>query len=114
MKRRVMITLTVLLVILCVALAPPIYLKFKADAKHAEATTNLNGLKLALEAYYKANGRYPDNLDNMMSNIGFTASASTRFKYSFKLISPDNYEITATDKESGKQYILINGKSTQK
>jgi len=50
--------IAVAIVVILAGVGIPIYLKFQQGAKHAEANTNLNGIKLAEESYKLANGAY--------------------------------------------------------
>ena len=50
--------IAVSIVVILAGVGIPVYLKFQAGAKHAEASTSLNGIKLAEEAYKLANGVY--------------------------------------------------------
>lgn len=92
--------IAVAIVVILAGVGIPIYLQFQASAKHAEASTNLNGIKLAEESFKLANGTYLDcvtsprvvaNLDQSaaawqdlgtgFTNIGFQTSGDVRFVY---------------------------------
>ena len=105
MKRRTIIILTVAIVTIFAVLTILSYFKLQQKAKHNEVMTNLDSIKLAMEAYYKTTGRYTDNLDV----LDFPQASRSRFNYSIKITSPNSYEVIATDKESGKRYTLIGG-----
>jgi type II secretory pathway pseudopilin PulG len=107
MKRRTIIIITVAIVTIFAVLAILSYFKLQQGAKHSEVMTNLTCIKLSIEGYYLATGRYPDNLDVL--DLGSLQESKSRFNYSIKLTSPNSYEVIATDKESGKLYTLIGG-----
>jgi prepilin-type N-terminal cleavage/methylation domain-containing protein len=94
--------IAVAIVVILAGVGIPIYLRFQAGAKHAEASTNLNGIKLSEEGYKLANGTYIDcttspraapNQDaepwvdlgvapaDGFTQIGFATSADVRFIY---------------------------------
>jgi len=50
--------IAVAIVVILAGVGIPVYLRFQAGAKHAEASTNLNGIKLAEESFKLANGVY--------------------------------------------------------
>jgi type II secretory pathway pseudopilin PulG len=55
---ELMLGVTIVIIISGVAFA--IYLDFRANAKHSEASINLNGIKMCEENYKLTNGRYLD------------------------------------------------------
>jgi type IV pilus assembly protein PilA len=90
--------IAVAIVVVLAGVGIPVYLKFQAGAKHSEASTNLNGIKLSEEGYKLANGVYIDcqaspratpdetslawaDLGTGFTDIGFTTSAAVRFVY---------------------------------
>lgn len=96
--------IAVAIVVILAGVGIPVYLKFQAGAKHSEASTNLNGIKLSEEAYKLANGIYTActvsprdaatvdetavawaDLDvaetTGFSGIGFQTSSDVRFAY---------------------------------
>ena len=50
--------IAVAIVVILAGVGIPVYLRFMSGAKHAEASTNLSGIKLAEEGYKLANGVY--------------------------------------------------------
>jgi prepilin-type N-terminal cleavage/methylation domain-containing protein len=50
--------IAVAIVVILAGVGIPVYLKFMTGTKHAEASTNLSGIKLAEEGYKLANGVY--------------------------------------------------------
>ena len=50
--------IAVAIVVILAGVGIPVYLKFMAGAKHAEASTNLSSIKMCEEAYKLANGVY--------------------------------------------------------
>jgi type II secretory pathway pseudopilin PulG len=97
-----------------VAIAIPAYTRLQQRAKFAEANTNLGAIKTAIEGYRAKNGRYPDKIEDIFQDIGFTPQGRLRYKYSYRFMPPDSYVITATDKKSGRVYTLTKGDSTPK
>ncbi|MBI1927357.1 prepilin-type N-terminal cleavage/methylation domain-containing protein [Candidatus Poribacteria bacterium] len=95
--------IAVAIVVILAGVGIPVYLKFQAGAKASEANTNLNGIKLAEEAYKLGNGSYLDcaaspraaaalatagqtavawaDTATGFTNIGFTTTANVRFVY---------------------------------
>ena len=92
--------IAVAIVVVLAGVGIPVYLKFQAGAKHSEASTNLNGIKLSEEGYKLSNGTYLDcaasprliadldetsvawaDLGTGFTDIGFTTSADVRFAY---------------------------------
>jgi type II secretory pathway pseudopilin PulG len=98
--------IAVAIVVILAGVGIPVYLKFQASAKAAEASTNLNGIKMAQENYRLANGSYLDcavsprpaadlatagqtavawvdsgGATGGFTQIGFTTSADVRFAY---------------------------------
>ena len=93
--------IAVAIVVILAGVGIPIYLKFQQGAKHAEASTNLNGIKLSEEGYKLANGTYIDCATSPraapdqnavawadaggaaggFTAIGFQTSADVRFVY---------------------------------
>ena len=50
--------IAVAIVVILAGVGIPVYLKFMTGTKHAEASTNLSGIKLSQEGYKLANGVY--------------------------------------------------------
>ena len=98
--------IAVAIVVILAGVGIPVYLKFQASAKASEASTNLNGIKMAEENYRLATGSYLDcavspraaltlatagqnsvawvdsgGATGGFTNIGFTTNADVRFTY---------------------------------
>jgi len=98
--------IAVAIVVILAGVGIPVYLKFQSSAKAAEASTNLNGIKMAEENYRLANGSYLDCQESPrdastlasagqtavtwadaggasggFTAIGFSTSADVRFVY---------------------------------
>jgi prepilin-type N-terminal cleavage/methylation domain-containing protein len=98
--------IAVAIVVILAGVGIPIYLKFQTGAKHAEASTNLNGIKLAEESYKLSNGTYLicgvsprlvadidqdavawADLATGFTDIGFSTSSDVRFAYGVGTVS---------------------------
>ncbi|MFB3041449.1 MAG: type IV pilin protein [Candidatus Poribacteria bacterium] len=92
--------IAVAIVVILAGIGVPTYLKFQLSAKHAEANTNLNGIKQFEESYKLSNGSYIDcavsprivadisettfawtDLGTGFTSIGFATNAPVRFAY---------------------------------
>jgi len=95
--------IAVAIVVVLAAVGIPIYLQFQAGAKHSEASTNLNGIKLSEESFKLTNGTYqvcaqhpaaaPDETTQDWTGnvgfdaIGFSTSSAVRFVYAATPVS---------------------------
>ena len=103
--------IAVAIVVILAGVGIPVYLKFQAGAKHSEASTNLNGVKLSEESYKLTNGSYltctaspratPDQdafpwaalgtSPGTFDDIGFTTSSAVRFVYAVTAATPSTF-----------------------
>jgi prepilin-type N-terminal cleavage/methylation domain-containing protein len=123
--------IAVAIVVILAGVGIPVYLKFMTGTKHAEASTNLSGIKLSEEGYKLANGVYapcgvapraaPDENPFSWSdlaavntadydNIDFTVSGDVRFVYEVGVpaADPTSFEAGAQgDTDGDGAFILI-------
>jgi prepilin-type N-terminal cleavage/methylation domain-containing protein len=121
--------IAVAIVVILAGVGIPVYLKFMTGTKHAEASTNLSGIKLSEEGYKLANGVYapcgvapravPDETPVTWTggvnvaeydNIDFTVSGDVRFVYEVGVpaADPTSFEAGAQgDTDGDGAFILI-------
>jgi prepilin-type N-terminal cleavage/methylation domain-containing protein len=121
--------IAVAIVVILAGVGIPVYLKFMTGTKHAEASTNLSGIKLSQEGYKLANGVYapcgvapravPDETPVTWTggvnvaeydNIDFTVSGDVRFVYEVGVpaADPTSFEAGAQgDTDGDGLFILI-------
>jgi prepilin-type N-terminal cleavage/methylation domain-containing protein len=121
--------ISVAIVVILAGVGIPVYLKFMTGTKHAEASTNLSGIKLSEEGYKLANGVYapcgvaprpvPDEAPITWTgganvadydNIDFTVSGDVRFVYEVGVpaADPTSFEAGAQgDTDGDGAFILI-------
>jgi len=96
--------ISVAMIVLLAAVGIPVYQRFMQNSKHAEANTNLSGIKIAQEGYRLTEGTYvdcpqhpaaaPDRVPDLWTGnanynaIGFSTSSKVRFVYQVSAISP--------------------------
>ena len=107
---ELMIVLTVIGILL--AVAQPSFQQYTIRAKEAVLKENLFTLRDVIDQYYADKGRYPDTLDDLVTNgyirkvpeDPFTKSSDT-----WVTVSPDGGEGGIYDVHSGSDLIVMNG-----
>jgi len=120
--------IAVAIVVILAGIGVPTYLKFQLSAKHAEANTNLNGIKQFEESYKLSNGTYVDcatspriatavneqsvawaDLGTGFTAIGFATNANVRFAYAVNNASTTSFLGEARgDTDGDGNFILFN------
>jgi len=126
--------IAVAIVVILAGIGVPTYLKFQASAKHAEANTNLNGIKQFEESYKLSNGAYIDcgtsprletaidettlawaDLGSGFTAIGFATNAPVRFAYAVSGSSTTSFlgEAIGDTDGDGNNIMFVTGPITE-
>ena len=121
--------IAVAIVVILAGIGVPTYLKFQKSAKHAEASTNLNGIKQFQETHKLSNGIYlactaaprlipnqdavawTDNALGTFGTIGFATNGPVRFVYAVSDISTTSFlaEALGNTNADGKSILFLAG-----
>lgn len=117
--------IAVAIVVILAGVGIPVYLKFMASSKHAEASQNLSGIKLSEEGYKLANGVYapcgvsPRAVPNEVAVpwsgvadydvIDFTVLGNVRFVYEVGVnaADPTSFEAGALGDTNGDGKMIL-------
>jgi len=89
------ILIVVVMLAILFAIAVPIYVKYVAQARAAEAQEAINAIKSAANVYYARFGQYPSNIDQL-EQLDFEESTRERWNFTFVVAGDGLNEISAT------------------